>query len=145
MDGHTARGCSIVDYVFADQRARRLIVESRVWEDDYIVCSDHRLISCVVKPRPASPPTANFNAGDPRFPGGHCRIRKGGLKSSQLRTAATREFEAGRKQAKEMIIEQLGPLLYPGHASKHGEVQRRLDAAGSTLKGYISSSLGRGA
>ena len=43
-----------------------------------------------------------------------------------------------------MIIEQLGPLLYPGRALKHGEVQRRLDAASSVLEGYISSSLAKG-
>ena len=63
------------------------------------------------------------------------------LKDPQLRTAAAREFKVGRKQAKEMIIEQLGPLLYPRHASKHGELQRRLNAANGLLKGYISSSL----
>ena len=141
---HTARGRSIVDYVFADQRARRLVIESRVWEDDYIAGSDHRLVSCVVKPWPASPPTADFNAGGPRFPGGHCKIRKGDLKNPQLCTAVAREFKVGRKQAKEMMIEQLGPLLYPRHASKRGEMQRRLDAANGLLKGYISSSLAMG-
>ena len=78
------------------------------------------------------------------FPGGHCRIRKGDLKNPQLRTAAVREFKAGRKQVKEMIIEQLGPLLYTGRASKRGEVQRRLDAASSILKGYTSGSLAKG-
>ena len=133
-----------MDYVFADQRARRLVIEYRVWEDDYIAGSDHRLVSCVVKPRPASPLTANFNAGYPIFPGGRCRIRIVDLKYPQLRTAAVREFKAGRKQAKEMIIEQLGPLLYPGRASKRGEVQRRLDTANGLLKGYIGSSLGKG-
>ena len=140
-----SHGRSIVNYVFANQRTRRLIVESRVWEDDYIAGSDHRLLSCVVKPRPASPPTANFNAGDPKFPDGHCRIRKGDLKNPQLRTAAAREFKADRKQAKEMTIEQLGSLLYLGHASKREEVRRRLDAASSILKGCTSSSLAKGA
>ena len=43
-----------------------------------------------------------------------------------------------------MIIEHLGPLLYPGRVSKCGGVQRRLDAASSILKGYISSSLAKG-
>ena len=41
---HTSRGRTIVDYVSADQRARRLIVEFRVWEGDYIPGSDHGLV-----------------------------------------------------------------------------------------------------
>ena len=114
MDGpHSARALDSGSR-FADQRARRPVVESRVWECGYIAASDYRLVSCDIKPRSASLPTASFDAGDPRFPGGHCRIRKEDLKNPQLRTAAVREFKADRKQAKEMIIEQLGPLCTPG-------------------------------
>ena len=97
-----------------DQRARRLIVESRAWEDNYIAGSNHRLVSCVVKLRSAGSPTASFDAGDPRFPGGHCRIRRSDLKTPQLRTTAARELKAGSKQAKEMIIEQRDPCCTLG-------------------------------
>ena len=57
---YTSRGRSIVDYVFVNQRARGLVVEYRVWEDDYIAGSDHRLVSCVVKPRAASLPVGSL-------------------------------------------------------------------------------------
>ena len=41
---HTSRGRSIVDYVFANQSAWRLITSSKVWEDDYVAGSDHILV-----------------------------------------------------------------------------------------------------
>ena len=141
---HTSRGRSIVDYIFVNQRARGQVVESRVWEDDYIAGSDHRLVSCVVKPWLASPPVTISDVGGFKLTNSHSRIRKGDLKNPQVRAAVVREFKAGRKQAKEAIITQLGPLLCPGHASKRGEVQRRLDEASSVVKGYITDSLARG-
>ena len=94
---HTSRGRSIVDYVFVNQRARGLVVECRVWEDDYVAGSDHRLMSCVVKPRAASLHVAISNTDRPRPLDSYCRIRKGDLKNPQLRAAAVREFKAGRK------------------------------------------------
>ena len=99
-----------MDYEFADQRTRRLIVESRVWEDDYIAGSDHRLLSCVVKPRPTNLSVTISNAGGLRLPNSHCRIRKGDIKNPRVRATVVREFKSGRKQAKEAIVAQLSPL-----------------------------------
>ena len=133
-----------MDYIFVNQRARRLVIESRVWKDDYIAGSDHRLLSCVVKPWSTNLSVTISNAGGLKLPNSHCRIRKGDLKNPRVRATAVREFKSGRKQAKEAIVAQLSPLLCPGHAPKRGEVQRRLDAASNVLKGYISISLARG-
>ena len=141
---HTSRGRSIVDYVFANQNAGKLTTGSKVWEDDYIGGSDHRLVSCNTKTWRASTSAVNIGSGGSRYPNGRLTIRKGDLMNPQLRSAAAREFKAGRKHAKDEVLTQLGPLLYPEYVSTHIEAQRRMDSANGVLMKYIDSSLARG-
>ena len=138
---HTSRGRSIVDYVFANQKGRKLITSSKVWEDDYIAGSDHRLISCDTDSWRANTPAAQISNGGDRLPNGHLLIRKGDLKNPQLRETAAREFKAGRKHAKNKVKTRLGSLMCSEYVSTRGEVQRRLDAANSALMDYINNSL----
>ena len=93
---------------------RGSVVECRVWEDDYVAGSDHRLVSCVVKPSAVNLPVSITNTASPILPDSHCKIRNGGLKNPQLRAAAVRGLKAGRKQAKEAIVVHLGALCALG-------------------------------
>ena len=140
----TSRGRSIVDYVFANQEALELITSTKVWEDDYIGGSDHRLVSCVTKPRRVTTHAEHPGRIENRPPSGYAKFRKGDLKNVQLRTAVTREFKAGRKQAKDEVEAQLGPLTYPKYADSRAEVQKRVDAANDVLMKYINNSLAQG-
>lgn len=79
-----------------------------------------------------------------RPPSGYAKFRKGDLKNVQLRTAVIREFKAGRKQAKDEVEAQLGPLTYPKYADSRAEVQKRVDAANDVLMKYINNSLAQG-
>ena len=86
-----------MDYVFANQRARRPVINSKIWENDYVAGSGHMLVSCIVKPRPAYPPVTASGSGTIRTSNYLCRIRKGDINDPLLRAAVVREFKAGRK------------------------------------------------
>lgn len=73
-----------------------------------------------------------------------CRIRKEDMKNPLLRTVVTKEFKVERKGIKDAVTAGLDPLLCPGHASEHGEVQRILDTANSLVLDYIQEHLTKG-
>ena len=141
---HTSRGRSMVDYVFANREARKLASSTKIWEDDFIGGSDHRLLSCVTIERSPSIPTILSGAGGISLPCNICRIRREDIKNPLLRTAVIKEMKAGRKDAKDAVIASLGPLLSPRHVSRRTEVQRKLDTANSLVLDYIRESLAKG-
>ena len=141
---HTAQGRSIVDYVFANQEARELVSNTRIWEDDFIAGSDHRLLSCVTISRDPNISTTHFRTKASSIPHTFSRIRKEDIKNPLLRTAVTKELRTGRKDTKDAVIAELGPLLRPGYVSKREEVQRRLDTANNLVLDYIRGSLAKG-
>ena len=141
---HKSRGRSIVDCDFANQEARKLVGRTRIWEDDFVAGSDHRLLSCVTMPPSPDTPKAHSGARYRPLPRTNCRIRKENMKTPLLRIAVMKEFKIGRKDIKDAAVTELSPLLRLHHAVKREEVQRRLDTANSLVLEYIVESLAKG-
>ena len=76
----TARGRSIVDYIFANQKASKLVSNTMVWEDDFIAGSDHRLVSCDTEYQHISTLKVRQDSGKSVLPNSICRIRGKDLK-----------------------------------------------------------------
>ena len=137
----TSRGRSIVDYIFANQEAKKLVLMSKVCKEDYVAGSDHRMLCCTTKLRLSHNRRATPVTTNQQYPTGICRIRKNDIENARIRTAVERKFEERSKKARAAVIKELGPLLRTGHAIIRDEAQKRLDMANKVILDYINKSL----
>lgn len=140
----TSRGRSIVDYIFCNQEATELVSSCKVWEDEFIAGSDHRLVSCVTKYWHPSVRTYHECARNSNIPTPIRRVHKMDLKDPLLSTAVARKFKEGRRGAKRAVTAVLGPLTTPGYVTKREEAQMRIDSASRHILDYIQGSMEKG-
>ena len=140
----TSRGRSIVDYVFGNQKAAKLVSRCEVWEDDFIAGSDHKLVCCTTKYWHSPVHSSLGNTINGVFSNAVRRIHKRDLKNPTLCNAVFREFKEGRNDTRNAVTAELGPLINPGHALKREEAQMRIDSASRHVLDYIQSSMEKG-
>ena len=140
----THRGRSIVDYIMTNAVGRKQVICSKVWMNDMVAGSDHRVISCDMEysivPRLAdwTQPTSRSQT--------ECVIRKIGreyLTSKSTCRAVNREFRVGCFEARSAVEGLLRPIINSEGTINKGECQTLIDEAFSIVMEYVKGSLER--
>ena len=109
----TTRGRSIVDYVFANSQARRLVKSTKVWEAEWVAGSDHRVVSCDTE--------CNSQVDNPflSLPNSFSRssqciwkIRSSDLSNPDIQEAVKRQFNTNGPLIRDMVENEVGHLIY---------------------------------
>ena len=138
----TTRGHSIVDYVFANPDAKRISKDVKIWENEWLAGSDHRVVSCDTECSAfstiAALPRHNSSSQSTQ-----CvwRIRSSDLNNPELREAVKQRFLAYSLSAQAMVENEIGELVWGGGLYMRDQALAALNRANEIVTAYIAGSL----
>ena len=111
----TTRGQSIVDYVFANPQAQRLVKSTKVWEAEWVAGSDHRVISCDTEcdnhldEAVLSPPNSISRSSQCIW-----KIKSSDLDNPDAQETVRRQFDTNGTVTRAMVEKEVGHLVWGG-------------------------------